>query len=168
MKSQFSTSWKRSKQPRKQRKYIHNAPLHILHKLLSAQLSKELREKHGIRNIPVRKGDVVRVVVGSLKGKEGKVERVSQKHIRVFVSGMQAIRSDGRKVNTPIHPSNLVIKELDLNDKKRKAILERKKQAKTRTTKEKPKTKEPEEKKAKENIGNTQASISEHKGLKPL
>ena len=55
MKSQFSKSWKSSKQPRKQRKYIAKAPLHIKRKLMGVNLSKELRKKHGKRNIVVRK-----------------------------------------------------------------------------------------------------------------
>ena len=49
MKKDFSKSWKSSRQPRKQRKYVFNAPLHIRHKLVSANLSKELRKKYGKR-----------------------------------------------------------------------------------------------------------------------
>jgi large subunit ribosomal protein L24 len=125
MKSSFSNSWKRSKQPRKQRKYLHNAPMAVRHKLFSAPLSKELRQKYRTRNIPVRKGDVVRISSGKFKGQEGKVEKIITKSIRVFVAGAQVLRSDGRKSYYPIHPSKLVIKELELGDKKRKAILER-------------------------------------------
>lgn len=126
MKNKFSNSWKGSVQPRKQRKYRFNAPLHIKHKFLSAHLSKELRQKYGIRNIPLRKGDLVRITVGNHKGKEGKIEKVYTKLTKVIVAGIQNVRSDGRKVSIPIHPSNLVIKELFLEDKKRKAIIERK------------------------------------------
>ena len=57
MKKQFSTQWNASKQPRKQRKYLANAPLHKRHKFMSANLIKELRKKYGKRNFPVRKGD---------------------------------------------------------------------------------------------------------------
>ena len=46
MKSIFSLSWIRSKQPRKQRKYRHNAPLHIKKKFISVNFTKELREKY--------------------------------------------------------------------------------------------------------------------------
>lgn len=38
------------KQPRKQRKFLYNAPLHLRGgKIMSAPLSKELREKYGVR-----------------------------------------------------------------------------------------------------------------------
>jgi len=67
MKQKFSTTWKASKQPRKQRKYSANAPLHIKRKMLSANLSKPLREKHKIRNIEVRKGDKVIIMRGKFK-----------------------------------------------------------------------------------------------------
>ena len=74
MKSAFATTWKSSVQPRKQRKYQYNAPAHIKGKFLAAHLSKELKEKYGTRSIRVRVGDRVKVVRGTEKGKEGKVE----------------------------------------------------------------------------------------------
>ena len=44
MKSVFSKTWVRSKQPRKQRKYVANAPLHIKGKMVRAHLSKDLQK----------------------------------------------------------------------------------------------------------------------------
>ncbi|MCD6275005.1 MAG: 50S ribosomal protein L24, partial [Candidatus Aenigmarchaeota archaeon] len=52
MKQLFSKSWVKSKQPRKQRKYRHNAPKHIRQKFMHANLSKELREKYNRRSLP--------------------------------------------------------------------------------------------------------------------
>ncbi|MBC7119559.1 MAG: 50S ribosomal protein L24, partial [Methanobacteriaceae archaeon] len=63
----------RSKQPRKQRKFLHNAPLHIRHKIMSANLSKELREEYNRRSLPVRKGDKVEIMRGDFKGHQGKI-----------------------------------------------------------------------------------------------
>ena len=57
MKKEFSKAWKGSKQPRKQRKFLAKAPLHIKRKLLSVNLSKGLRAVHNTRNIEVRKED---------------------------------------------------------------------------------------------------------------
>jgi len=119
MKVAFSKHWKSSKQPRKQRKYVYNAPLHIRRKFLSVTLSKPLREKYGVRNIPVRKGDVVVVMRGDYKGKEGKVIEVDLKKVRVYVEGITRKKVDGSDVNVPLHPSNLKIVELDLEDEKR-------------------------------------------------
>jgi large subunit ribosomal protein L24 len=119
MKQEFSKKWKASKQPRKQRKYLANAPLHIKRKFLSSNLSKDLREKHNRRSICLRKGDKVKVLRGKFKGKEGKIEIVNSIKNKVSIEGLQIQKKDGTKVNIFVHPSNLQIKELNLDDKKR-------------------------------------------------
>jgi len=78
MKKKFVSSWIRSKQPRKQRKYRANAPKHIIHKFLGAKLSKELRQKYTKKTIPVRTGDTVKIARGQFKGRSGKVESVDR------------------------------------------------------------------------------------------
>ena len=115
-----------SKQPRKQRKALYNAPLHIRRKMMTAPLSKELREKYGIRRLPVRKGDEVRILRGSYAGMTGKVNKVDLKKMRIFIDGVTRERSDGTPVFIPIHPSKVEIIKLDLSDPKRKEIIERK------------------------------------------
>ena len=99
MKQKFSTSWKSSKKARKQRKYLANAPLHIKRKFLSINISKELRKKYGRRNIPVRKGDKIRVMRGKFKGKDGKVMEIITRISKVIVEGIQIKKQDGSKVN---------------------------------------------------------------------
>jgi len=136
MKKQFSTKWKASKQPRKQRKFIANAPLHLKRKMLSSNLSKPLREKHKIRNIELRKGDKVLIMRGKFKKKQGKVTEIKTKLLKVYIEGIQIKKTDGSKVNVPLKASNLQIIELNLDDKKRFKKLEEEK-------KEKPKTEEP-------------------------
>ncbi|MCK5043654.1 50S ribosomal protein L24 [Candidatus Pacearchaeota archaeon] len=126
MKKEFSTSWKSSKQPRKQRKYLANAPLHIRKKFVSINLSKELRKKHAKRNMSVRKGDTVQIKRGKFKGKKGKITEVKLKISKVIVEGIQTKKQDGSKVNVKMQPSNLQIIELNLEDRKRNKILERK------------------------------------------
>ena len=131
MKNEFSTSWTGSRQPRKQRKYLINAPLHTRHKFLSAHLSKDLRTKYGKRNIPVRKGDEVIVMRGNFKKKKAKITIVELKRGRVFLENIQRTKKDGSKVNVPFYPSNLMIQTLALDDKERVAALNRKTGVKT-------------------------------------
>jgi large subunit ribosomal protein L24 len=119
MKQKFSTKWKASKQPRKQRKYSANAPLHLKRKLLSVNLSKELRKKYSRRNIPARKGDTVKIKVGKFKKKQGKIISIDTKTSKIKIEGITIKKQDGSKANVKIHPSNLQIIELNLNDKKR-------------------------------------------------
>jgi large subunit ribosomal protein L24 len=126
MKKEFSLKWKGSKLPRKQRKYLVNAPLHIKHKLISVNLTKELRKKYGKRNFPIRKNDEVKVMTGEFKGKSGKIEKVELNNQRVAIAGIFRTKKDGSKVNVYIHPSNLQIKELNLDDKKRLGAIQRK------------------------------------------
>jgi large subunit ribosomal protein L24 len=115
----------RSRQPRKQRRAYYNAPLHVRQKLMSATLSPELREKFGVRSLPVRKGDKVKVMRGDFKGHVGKVVKVDLKRYRIYIDGVTIKRSDGSPVFRPIHPSNVMIVELDLSDPWRRKILER-------------------------------------------
>jgi len=119
MKNKFSTKWKASCQPRKQRKYRANAPLHILRKFLSSNLSKTLRKKHNKRNIVIKKGDTVKVMRGKFKNKTGKISAVLIKRQRVSIEGMQTKKLDGTSVNVWFNPSNLQITDLNLNDGKR-------------------------------------------------
>jgi large subunit ribosomal protein L24 len=119
MKQEFSTKWKSSKQVRKQRKYLHNLPLHLKNKIMSAHLSKELREKYGKRSLPLRKADEVKVMRGKFEGKQGKVTQVQMQKTRVAVEGIQRSKTDGTKVNVWFHPSSLMIKSIGNDDKKR-------------------------------------------------
>lgn len=115
---EWSKHWKKSKKPKKQRKYRHNAPLHIKGKFLSAHLSKELRKKIGRRAIRIRKGDKVTILRGQFKKQKSTVNEVNLKKKKVFVDKIEKKKKDGTKAFYPIDPSNLMITEL-VEDKKR-------------------------------------------------
>ena len=121
----FSSAWRKSKKAKKQRKYRYNAPLHIKQKLVRVHLSKELKKTHSKRNLGIRKGDKVKVVVGQFKGKTSKVERVDLKKCKVYLEGIEMAKKDGSKTKYAIHPSNLILTEINLDDKMRNKILER-------------------------------------------
>ncbi|MDD5192324.1 MAG: 50S ribosomal protein L24 [Candidatus Nanoarchaeia archaeon] len=126
MKKHFSNKWKASRQPRKQVKYRANAPLHTKHKFMSANLDKDLRKKYGKRSFPLRKGDSVKILRGEFKKKIGKIGLVNLKRLRVAIENIQKTKKDGSKVNIWFDPSNLQVKELNLDDKKRLDSLQRK------------------------------------------
>ncbi len=115
-----------SKKPSKQRKRLFQAPLHRRGKIMSVNLSPELRERYGRRSFPIRVGDKVRIMRGDNKGVEGKVTRVDRKNYRVYVENVVRENQRGEKVPIPIHYSNLMIIELDLSDPRRKERLESK------------------------------------------
>ena len=121
-KNKFSTSWRTSKRPGKQRKYKANMPMHLRRRLLSANLSKELRKKYGKRSMPLRKGDVVKVMRGKFSKKTGKILAVNSKRLNVEIEGLQIKKQDGSKANVRFTPSILQITELNAEDKKRITI----------------------------------------------
>jgi len=125
MKKQFSIKWKASRQPRKQRKYLFNASLHIKKKFLSANLSKELRKKYGRRNVVLKKGDKVKIITGQFKKKEGKVTNVYLKIGKISVENIQRKKIDGSKVDIKINPSNVQIIELNIDDKSRENTIKK-------------------------------------------
>ncbi|PKS12230.1 hypothetical protein jhhlp_001529 [Lomentospora prolificans] len=109
---------------RKSRKAHFDAPSSIRRTIMSAPLSKELREKHNVRSIPIRKDDEVTIVRGSFKGREGKVTSVYRLKYVIHVDRVTRDKASGQSVPVGIHPSNVVVTKLKL-DKDREAILER-------------------------------------------
>ena len=126
MKVKWSKTWNASKRPNKQRKYRFTAPLHVQHSFLGAHLSAELRKKYTLRSLALRKGDKVKILRGQYKKKTGKITRVLIKSQKVYIEGVEILKKDGSKAFVPVHPSNLMIMELELTDKYRKNITERK------------------------------------------
>lgn len=116
---------RQSAKPRKQRKRLYNAPLHKLAKLMSAHLSPELREKYKRRSFPVRTGDKVKILRGDFKGVEGKVIGVDRERQMIYVENVTLKKADGSTVNRPIHVSNVMITELNLDDPYRREALMR-------------------------------------------
>lgn len=152
MRQKFSTSWASSKQPRKQRKYRYNAPLHLRQKLVSAHLSPSLRERLGKRSLPLRKGDEVVVMRGSKAGTRGVVDSVDLNKLKVYVDTIKVKKVDGSEVHSPIHPSNIMIVEAKMDDKMRMKRLRGKASGTSKA--EKP-AKEKTKKKSKLSKGNS-------------
>lgn len=115
----FSTSWKSSKKPKKQKKYLKNSPLHIRNKFLQVHLSDDLIKKIGKKTLRVRKGDKVKIMKGQFKDKTGSVEKVDTKKFKVYVTGVEFQKKEGSKIKFPIPLSNIMIMEMNTSDKKR-------------------------------------------------
>lgn len=114
------------KNPRKQRQRLFNAPAHIRHKVMSAHLAPDLAKTHGARSLPVRKGDTVRIMRGDHQGFEGKISTVDLTNYRIFLEGLTREKVDGTVIFVAVHPSKVLIKNLNLDDKWRKRTLQRK------------------------------------------
>ena len=114
-----------SSQRRKSRKAHFSAPSSIRRKILSSHLSKDLKAKYNVRSIPVRKGDTVKVLRGTYKGRSGKVQSVYRRRWCIYIEKLVKEKVNGQQAQLPIHPSNVEITALRL-DADRKAILARK------------------------------------------
>jgi large subunit ribosomal protein L24 len=118
---------RRSKQPRKQRKARFNAPSHKRRKMISSHLSDELIKTYNVRSIPIRKGDLVRVIRGnsSIFNKECLVTDIFSRNLKIGLEGINVKKSDGTEVARMMDPSNLLIIKLDLTDPLRREKLEK-------------------------------------------
>merc|ERR1712109_101077 len=115
---------------RKCRKAHFSAPSSVRRKLMSAPLSKELRQKYSVRSMPVRKDDEVVVTRGPFKsGNSGKVMSVYRKKFVFHIERVQREKANGATVSVGIHPSKVEIVRLKM-DRDRKKILDRKNRTK--------------------------------------
>lgn len=108
-----------SSKPRIQRKRAAEAALHTRRHSLATHLDPKIHEKSKVRMpraLPVRKGDVVRILRGGFRGREGKVVRVDTVRGTVVIEGITIEKVDEKKVERPIHASNLIIVKLDDTD----------------------------------------------------
>ena len=158
MKKAFSRHWVSSKQPRKQRKYRYNAPLHLRQKMISVHLDKALRKMYKKRSIPVRTGDEVIIVRGEFRKERGKVTKVDMKKLKIYIDSAKRKKVSGQEVEAAIDPSNAMITKLDADDKKRQKFLRRKglhQETKAEKKDEKQESKE-EKKETKESMKKTE------------
>lgn len=91
---------------------------------MSCRLSKDLRTKHKVRSLPIRKNDVVKILKGKAKNKSGKVTSVYRKRWIIYIDKITRDKQNGQPVNIPIKPNNCIIETLHL-DKDRKNLIER-------------------------------------------
>lgn len=109
----------KSSKPRKQRKFLYNAPLHARRKMVSAHLSKELRQQLKKRSVGVRTGDEVEVMRGEHVGMKGKIAKVDYKKYKVYVEGVTIKKTDGTERQVALSPSNLKVLNMNLEDARR-------------------------------------------------
>jgi large subunit ribosomal protein L24 len=118
----------KSKKPRKQRKALFNYKNHQRSKLLSTRVADFIREEYGIKSLPLRVGDDVRIVKGEFKDFEGEVIEIT-KNQRAKIKEAKFEKSDGTEFNPSIHISNLIITKF-IKEKKmdpwRASLIERK------------------------------------------
>jgi large subunit ribosomal protein L26e len=66
---------------------------------MSATLNKELRAKHDVKSLPIRKDDEVIVTRGTYKGREGKVVQVYRRKWVIHIERIQREKVNGMRAN---------------------------------------------------------------------
>ena len=114
-------------------KLIHISK-HMRDRSIAAHVVDNLRQQYRLRSCRIVKGDTVRVMRGEYSGIEGKVESVDTMTRGLAIEGIQREKVRGGNVKVRIHSSNVMITNMNLDDKYRQERLE------GRSSKEKPKT----------------------------
>ena len=97
---------------------------------MSVGLSKALREKYGVRSLPIKRGDEVSYPLKRVKGVkrervQAKVTTVYRKKWCIYVDKKTKEKQNGQTVNIPVVPSTCRIEKLMLNTD-RKEYIEKK------------------------------------------
>jgi large subunit ribosomal protein L24 len=113
----------RSIQPRRQRKALYEAHTAERRRRMSIALSRELRQRYGRRQVPVRKGDTVRILSGSFRGREERVAKVIRRDYTVTLDNVTGKAGDAKLKPLPIRLAHLLLVRLNLSDPWRRRML---------------------------------------------
>jgi large subunit ribosomal protein L24 len=112
-----------SRLPRKQRKAVYTASNFARRRYLTVPLSKELRTRYGRRQLPVRKGDTVRVISGSYEGQEERVAKINTRTCTLTLDNITVKKADQKLKPLPVRPNHLLLTRLNLSDAWRRRVL---------------------------------------------
>jgi large subunit ribosomal protein L24 len=118
----------KSKQPRKQRKALFRHQNHQRSKLLTTRVADFVREEYGIKTLPLRVGDGVRITRGEFKDFEGEIIEIT-KNQRAKIKEATFDKTDGTQFHPAIHISKMVITKFAKEKKMdpwRASMIERK------------------------------------------
>ncbi len=54
------------------------------------------------------------------------MEKVDYRNYRLFIEGVSVQKPDGNQTYHPVHPSNVMLVDLELDDEERNEVIERK------------------------------------------
>jgi large subunit ribosomal protein L24 len=120
----------KSKKPSKQRKSLFNVKNHQVSALFTAPLDETLQEEYGVKRMPIRKDDSVRVVAGEFDGIEGKVLSMNKLTRKLTIEECALQKKDGKNYNVPISVSKVILTKFASKKNKidpwREKIIDRK------------------------------------------
>ncbi len=107
-----------------ERKNLYEAKLHEKKNLVHAHTSKELRQKLGIktRSLLLNKGDSVKIMRGSNRGKSAKIAKVNYNRAIVYLEGISRKNAKGTEMLIAFQPSNLMLTDLNMTADRKKVF----------------------------------------------
>ena len=96
---------------------IYQAAVTTRSKLMCSHLSKDLQQKYHRRSVRVTEGDTVKVLRGEFKGVAGKITRVSTLRNGIAIEGIKKEKLKGGNLDVFIHTSNVLVTDLNTEDK---------------------------------------------------
>ena len=99
----------KSKKPSKQRNALRKVRNHQVSKLFTVPLDESLQTEWGIKRLPVRKDDSVRIIAGEFVGIEGKVLEIHKKVRKVTIEEATLQKRDGSNYFVPIPVSKIIL-----------------------------------------------------------
>lgn len=96
---------------------IYQAAVTTRSKLMCSHLSKDLQQKYHRRSVRVTEGDTVKVLRGEFKGVSGKITRVSTLRNGIAIEGIKKEKLKGGNLDVFIHTSNVLVTDLNTEDK---------------------------------------------------
>lgn len=96
---------------------IYQAAVTTRSKLMCSHLSKDLQQKYNRRSVRVTEGDTVKVLRGEFKGVSGKITRVSTLRNGIAIEGIKKEKLKGGNLDVFIHTSNVLVTDLNTEDK---------------------------------------------------
>jgi ribosomal protein uL24 len=109
--------------PRRQRRALYTADSFERRHRMSVPLSRDLRNRFHRRSVPLRKGDTVRVLAGSFKGREERVARINRRDYSVTLDNVTLKTADEKLKPLDLRAGRLVITRLNLSDAWRRRSL---------------------------------------------
>ena len=102
----------KSKKPRKQRSALQKLKQHQLSKIFMVRLDEPLQEEWGIKRLPLRKDDEVRVIKNEMTDVEGKVLGLDRRTRTIQIEECTLEKKSGATYYIPISPSNVILTKL--------------------------------------------------------
>ena len=121
--------------PDTERTKRYQAKLHEKKSFLNVHVSKELAKKLAKkkRALLVHRGDEVKIMRGSAKGKTGHVVKVNYTKSKVYVEGITKRTARGKEVLVSLQPSNLILLDIEKTPEREFLFKEEAKEKKIET-----------------------------------